>query len=356
MINFGSRMVGNGQPIFITFEAGPTHDGMASAKELITLAAESGGDAIKFQILDPDRLISDKKQLFTYEILVDKDSGRMEKVSEPLYDIMCRRALSKSEWKEVKEHADNSGISFFATVGFPEEVDMMEEFNCDSIKIASADITHFPLIRKAARTGMCLQIDTGNSTMGEIEAAVEIIRREGNENIIIHHCPTDYPATITGINLNIISTLKHMFDYPIAFSDHSPGHDMDIAAVALGANLVEKTITKDRMTPSVEHVMSLEPKDMHNFVNLMRELPVALGVKRRYMSQKDLDKSMSMRRSIFLGLDLKAGDIISESHLEYRRPGFGMAPSIVDRVIGKALVNSVDKGSMLSWSDLNSNI
>ena len=347
MIKFGRRTVGDGCPIFVTFEVGPTHDGVITAKQLVDHAADAGADAVKFQILDPDRLIADKKQLFTYQVLVDSETGKQETVSEPLYDIMCRRALSESEWLEVKKHADSRGIAFFATIGFPEEVDMMERFSCDSIKIASADITHFPLIRATARTGMCVQIDTGNSTLGEVEAAVEVIRKEGNENIIIHHCPTDYPAKLTGINLNIVRTLKEMFEFPIAFSDHSPGADMDIAAVALGANLVEKTITLDRTTRSVEHIMSLEPPEMASFVQLMRDLPVAFGNRRRLMGDAELEKSMSMRRSIFTKRSIAVGEMVTEDMLDYRRPGYGIPPSELAKVLGKVCTRPIGEGEMV---------
>ena len=135
---------------------------------------------------------------------------------------------------ELKAYSDSLGLAFFSTVGFEEDIRLLEEIGCHSIKIASGDINHFPLIRMAARTGICLQIDTGSSTLGEIERAVDVIRSEGNENIIIHHCPSGYPARLESVNLNIIPTLKRLFPYPIAFSDHTPGWEMDVAAVALG--------------------------------------------------------------------------------------------------------------------------
>jgi len=144
-----------------------------------------------------------------------------------------------------------------------------------------------------------------------------------------------------------------MFDYPIAFSDHSPGADMDIAAIALGANLVEKTITMDRTTRSVEHIMSLEPPEMAAFVKLMRELPVALGHKRRLMGEEERKKTMSMRRSIFAKSDIAVGDVVNEDALDYRRPGFGIAPSELDKVLGKTCVKSVAAGEMIAWADLD---
>jgi len=126
-VRFGRRKVGDGEPCFITFEAGPTHNGLESAKRLVTLASEAGADAIKFQILDPDRLVEDKKQLFSYEILVNKKTGKTEQVTEPLYDILCRRALSKDEWREIKRHSDSMNLAFFATVGFDDEVELVEQ-------------------------------------------------------------------------------------------------------------------------------------------------------------------------------------------------------------------------------------
>jgi len=138
----GNRALGDGHPCFITFEAGPTHDGVATAKQLIKAAADAGADAVKFQILDPDRLVADRKQLFSYEILVDRKTGARKEKSEPLYDILKRRSLAPEEWKELKAYSDSLGLAFFATAGFEAEVDLIAELGCDSIKIASADVNH----------------------------------------------------------------------------------------------------------------------------------------------------------------------------------------------------------------------
>ena len=178
---------------------------------------------------------------------------------------------------------------------------------CQSVKIASADLNHYPLLRKVARTGLNIQLDTGNGSLGEMEAAVDIIRREGNENIIIHHCPSGYPARLQSINLRVITTLRQMFPYPIAYSDHTPGWDMDIAAVTLGASLVEKTITLDRTTRSVEHIMSLEPPQMREFIKAIRDLEIALGSPRRVMHADEIKKRQANRRSMYLKAAAKAG-------------------------------------------------
>lgn len=353
MVKFGTREVGDGAPCFITFEAGPTHDGLESAKRLVTMAAKAGADAVKFQILDPDRLVADRKMEFSYEVLVNRETGETETVSEPLYDILCRRALTKDEWQTVKRHSDEQGLAFFATVGFEDEIELLEELGCHSIKIASADVNHVPLIRRAARTGMCLQLDTGNSSIGEIEEAVDIIRAEGNENIIIHHCPSGYPAHLESINLNVIPTLKRMFPVPIAFSDHSPGWDMDIAAIAMGANLVEKTITEDRATRSVEHIMSLDPEQMEAFIRTIREIETAMGSPRRILQPAEREKRLAIRRSAYFKKDLAKGHILGEDDIEFRRPGFGIPPSNVDMIFGRSLTADKTTGQRLEWPDLD---
>lgn len=351
-VRFGDVELGDGHPVFITYEAGPTHNGVESAKRLVKLAAEAGASAVKFQILDPDRLVADKKLLFSYEVLVDRATGKLETVEEPLYDILCRRSLSKDEWREVKRFSDEHKMAFFATVGFEDEIALLEELHCDSIKIASADLNHFPLIRKAARTGMCIQIDTGSANIGEVERAVDVIRSEGNENIIIHQCPSGYPARLQSIHLNMIKTLKQLFPYPIAFSDHTPGWEMDVAAVALGANLLEKTISEDRTTRSVEHVFSLEPHEMKQFIHVIRDVETALGSYRRSLHAEELQKRQRVRRSVWIKNGAKEGQRLRDVEVEFRRPGFGITPDRYEEMLEMVFTNTIQPNTQLNLSDL----
>ncbi len=353
-VSFGKRQLGDGHPCFIVFEAGPTFEGLENAKQLIALAAEAGADAIKFQILDPDRLVADRKLPFTYDVLVDRETGKRETVTEPLYDILCRRTLSHKEWRELKKFSDARNLAFFATAGFEDEIELLESMKCDSIKIASADVNHYPLIRRAAKSGMCLQLDTGNSSLGEIEQAVDVIRAEGNENIIIHQCPSGYPARLSSVNLRIIQTLKQMFPYPVAYSDHTPGWEMDIAAVAMGANLVEKTITLDRTTRSVEHIMSLEPQEMRGFVQAIRDLETAMGSPRRILQPEERKNRTRYRRSIYLAEAVKAGQALADVKVEFRRPGFGIGPDRYDELLAFTFTKNLPTGHQLSYADLSS--
>jgi sialic acid synthase SpsE len=346
------RPIGDGQACFITFEAGPTHEGLETAKKLATLAAEAKADAVKFQIVDPDRLMADRKQAFSYDVLVDRASGRCETVSEPLYDILRRRAMSTVEWRELKRHCDGLGLSFFATVTFEDELALVADMGCSTIKIASGDVNHLPLIRKAARTGLHLQLDTGNATLEEIEQAVEAIKAEGNDNIIIHHCPSGYPAPPAAVNLRIIGTIKQMFGLPVAYSDHSPGWDMTIAAVALGANLVEKTITLDRMIRSPEHVFSLEPADAKRFVRSIRNIETAMGNSQRVLSPEERVRRNAVRRSTFLMEAAAAGTPLRALNVEFRRPGHGLGPDEFERLAQSRLARDLPAGQMLTVADV----
>jgi sialic acid synthase SpsE len=333
-------------------EAGPTHDGLDRAIDLARLAAAAGADAVKYQILDPNRLVADRAQLFSYDVLVDRESGRTETVSEPLYDILFRRSMPHAEWRTLKQYCDDLGLAFFATVGFPDEVDFLQSIGCHSVKIASADINHYPLMTYAAQRLPSIQIDTGNATIGEVEAAVDVIRRAGSERIVVHHCPTGYPARLESINLRIIPTLKTMFGLPIAYSDHTPGWDMDIAAIALGANMVEKTITHDRTTRGVEHMFSLEPPDMAAFVRAVRELEIALGATRKRLSETELKNRAAIRRSAHVRRAVSRGEALDLELVEFRRPGHGIGPDQIEPYVGSIFTRDMAAGQIVRPRDL----
>jgi sialic acid synthase SpsE len=344
--------VGENAPCFITFEAGPTHQGLESAKRLAKHAQEAGGNAIKFQVFDPMKLVADPTLPFTYQVLTNASTGQTETVTEPLRDILLRRQMKLEEWRELKNYCDDIHLAFFATACFHEDVDFLVEIGCQSIKIASADVNHLPFIRYAARTGLCIQLDTGMASIGEIEVAVDAIHAEGNNSIVIHHCPSGYPAHLESINLRAIPTIKRLFGCPVAFSDHSVGWDMDIAALAVGANMLEKTITEDRTTRSVEHVMSLEPQDMRRFVEVIREIEIALGKPRRVLSDDERTKRSLYRRSLHVARDLPVGSVLTENDIDYRRPGTGISPERLSEVLSRSLTTHKTAGQKLEWEDL----
>lgn len=353
-VKIGDRYIGDGEKCFIVFEAGPTHYGLDSAKKLADVAIDTGADAIKFQMMDVDRLMGEKTYNFSYKILINKNTGEIDTVEEPLYDILKRRELDKDEWSDLKSYCDKKGILFFSTACFEEEIDfLVDELGAPSIKINSGDVIYQSLIKYTAKKGVNVQLDTGSSEIWEIERAVNVIEDAGNENLIIHHCPSGYPARLESIHLNMIKTLKTMFDYPIAFSDHTPGWTMDVAAVALGANLVEKTITLDRTIRSCEHMFSLEKDEALEFVNIIKEVEVALGKNRRKLSKEARKEKLKGTRSIFLKTDLRKGDRVNKDDIEFRRPGYGILADQVDSIVGRKVKHDLEKDHMLKWEDID---
>jgi len=346
------RPIGDGHPCFVTFEAGPTHDGLETACKLAEIAAEAGADAVKFQMVDPDRLVADKTQPFTYQVLADRETGRLETVSEPLYDLLKRRALTRDEWIALKRHCDSLNLAFFATIAFEDELQLLVDLGCHGVKIASADVNFPQLLRAVARTGLQIQLDTGNATIGEIEAAIDVVKAERDVEVVVHHCPSGYPASPENVNLQVIPTLKRIFGVAVAYSDHSPGWDMDVAAIALGANLVEKTITLDRTIRSVEHVMSLEPDDARRFVKVVRELEAAMGQPRRLMSEEQKRARRMIRRSAYLVGDAAAGTALKDLPVVFRRPGTGIGPDAFEAMGEMSLRRDLPEGTQLTLADV----
>ncbi|MBW1767644.1 MAG: N-acetylneuraminate synthase family protein, partial [Deltaproteobacteria bacterium] len=245
-VNIGKRPIGDDHPVYIVFEAGPTHDGIETAKKLVDIAISAGADAIKFQILDAEKIVAGPQVQFSYTCLVDRNSGETEEVSESLLEILKRREMTFKEWDELIIYCEKREIEFFSTATNEDELIFLAEHDVNTIKICSGDVNYHHFLKQAAKYNWTLQLDTGLSSIGEIEVAVDLLDVCGCKDIIINHCPSGYPARLEGINLRVIPTLREIFPYPIAFSDHSPGMEMDIAAVALGANMIEKTITLDR--------------------------------------------------------------------------------------------------------------
>ncbi len=355
IVTVGNRKIGDGFPVFIVFEAGPTHNGFDTARKLIDIAAEAGADAIKFQILDARRLVPDRNTLFTYKYLVDRDAGVVEEVTEPLQDILMRREMSREEWEKLISYCRNKGLEFFATATEPDGLEFLINNNVNTVKICSGDINHFYLLEQASTYDWSIQLDTGCATLGEVEQAVDFLEERRFNRIVINHCPSGYPAEPEKVNLRIIQTLKSMFPYPVAFSDHSPSWHMDVAAIALGANMIEKTITLDKTTKSPEHIMSLEPHEASQFVKDIRKVEIALGRGRRVLKEDEKIRCLVARRSIFAARDIKAGEILTEDMIDYRRPGDGIAPSMAPSLLGKMLKRNVKCGEKLSFGDFEWN-
>lgn len=340
-------------PVFIVFEAGATHDGLETAKKLVDVAVGAGADAIKFQMLDVNKLIPDPSVMFTYNVLKNKKTGEMEEVQESLNTILKRREMPKEKWSELIAYCKEKDIEFFSTASNAEEMDFLFHAGCSCVKIASGDITYHRLMQIAAQYPWTVQIDTGSATIAEVEEAVAVLEAAHAKNIIINHCPVGYPAHLENVNLRVISTLKQLFpSYPIAFSDHTPGNTMDACAVSLGVNILEKTITLDRQIRSPEHIMSLEPQEAAEFVSSIRGIETALGSPRCRVSQAIRKSADIARRSIVLAKNLPTAHILTQEDIDYVRPSGGLIPYMDKYLLGKKLRRDISAGTRLTMQDV----
>jgi len=343
-ITLGDKKVGPGNPCLIVFEAGPTIYDFESGKKLCKAAAKAGADAIKFQIMDVDRLMGDKSVEFTYGT-ADGD------VTETLYDILKRRELPLDKWRKIKEYCDELGILFFSTALFPEEVDFLKDVESCAIKIAAADINHLYLIEYAAKSGLPIILDARGSEK-ELDIAVDTCKKAGCEQLMIMHCPPGYPCKDEEVNMSVMQYLKDKYKCPVGFSDHSINALMNYAAIGYGADCVEVTITLDKTTRSAEHYMSLEPDELKEFVINMRKIEAAIG------SPSDVftgSPALVGRRSLVAANNLKKGTILTEADIDFQRPGNKIPANLYKKYIGKELAHDVQKDCFLKPDDFNEN-
>ncbi len=341
LVKLGNKLVGDGHPCFIVFEPGATHTGLKSAKILVKAAADAGADAVKFQMIDTDRFMGEHHMMVEY-----KSAAGMTK--EKMYEALKRRELKPDEWRELKKFCDKVGILFFSSASFPEEVDFLKELKSVAIKVNKGDINNPYLIDYISKTGLPVMLD-GREKFEELERGVEICENNGNKNIIIMHCPSGYPAKHAGVHLSAITVIKNVYNYPVGFADHSEGGIMNFAAVALGANLIEKTITLNKKTNAVEHIMSLEPSEMKPFIERLRAVEQALGNPRIIFSSRVKDE---IRRSITAKRKIEKGQKITIDDIDFKRPGSYLPANMYEEVVNRKAKRDIKEGEFIKLNDL----
>ena len=311
-IKIGNKFVGDVEPCLISFEPSATYTTFEEAKEMIKASALSGADAVKFQTFlpgDSDRMMGDKE--ITVEFLTP--SGKKK---ELVYDAFKRRELSKEQWKKLRDFAKELNIIFISSPYFFETVDFLNELKVDAIKVSKGDINNVLLIDKISKTNIPVILD-GREKFEDVERAINICKKNMNEQIIIMHCPSGYPAENAGVHLSAIKAIKETFGFPVGFADHSPGDSMNYAAIALGVSMLEKTISPNKMTEHVEHYMSLELNELQKFVEGVRSIEKAMGDPKILWTSRVAEKT---RRSLVVNRDVKRNEKITLDMLDFKRP------------------------------------
>jgi len=348
MINVNGKMINNFAKPFIIAEIGANHNGdMDLAKKLIDVAVECGVDAVKFQSWTTQSLIS--KQEFeknqVYNDSPKKHFGSLKEMVEKYY-------LREDQHLLLKNYCDSKKIVFCSTPFSEQEVDFLDKLNVPFFKIASMDINNFRLLKHASIKGKPILLSTGMASLGEIDAAVDVIKSTGNNQVILLHCISIYPPKYEDIHLNNIVMLQKTYpDYPIGFSDHTIGTAIPIASIALGTALVEKHFTLDKDLPGWDHEISADPDELKHIVSEGNNVWKSLGNFNRVVSNDEKSKKEKFRRSIVVTKNMKKGETITESDICFKRPGTHISPNEEKYVIGRKLNKDVKSDTLLNWSD-----
>jgi N-acetylneuraminate synthase len=341
-IEINGRGIGPGCRIYIVAEMSANHNqDFDQAVEIIQAAKEAGADAVKLQTYTPDTITIDCNNEY-FQIKGTLWDGRT------LYDLYGE-AYTPWDWQpRLKQIANDLGLDLFSTPFDETAVDFLEGMDVPAYKVASFENVDLPLLRKIAQTGKPIIMSTGMATLAEIDEAVHTIREAGGGQLALLKCTSAYPALFEEMNLRTIPHLAEAFDVPVGLSDHTLGIAVPVAAVALGACIVEKHFTLSRDIPGPDSAFSLEPHELKAMVEAVRTAEEVLGTVHYGVSEREA-ASRVFRRSLFVVKDMKAGEVFTEENVRSIRPGYGLHTRYLDEIIGRRASQNIKRGTPLSW-------
>ena len=312
----------------IIAEAGVNHNGdIIIAKKMIDFAKEAGADYIKFQTFIPENLVSKYAKKAEYQKITTASN-------ESQLQMLRKLMLSENEFIEISDYCEATSIGFISTPFDLESVGFLNSFNMDFWKVPSGEITNLPYLVEIAKTGKPIILSTGMSNLDEIDEAISVLKDNGAGKITLLHCNTQYPTPMEDVNLNAMLTLKDRYNCDVGYSDHTLGIEVSIAAVALGATVIEKHFTLDRNMEGPDHKASLEPKEFKSMVSAIRNIEKALGTGNKVASPSETENKDIARKSIVASRMIKKGEVFSKDNITTKRPGSGISPMRWYNVIG----------------------
>jgi N,N'-diacetyllegionaminate synthase len=331
---------------FIIAEAGVNHNGsLGLAIQLIDAAKASGADAVKFQTFRADLLVTRSAHKAAYQ---DRTTGK----KESQFEMLRRLELDAEAHERLIEHCTEIGIQFLSSPFDLQSADLLAAMNLRIFKIPSGEITNVPFLKHIARKGKPIILSTGMSTLGEVEEAIHVLQEAGAQELTLLHCVTEYPAPYDEVNLRAMRTLRQAFGLPVGYSDHTPGIEIAVAAVALGAVVIEKHFTIDRSFPGPDHAASLEPAELQQMVTSIRHVEVALGTGIKKPAKcEELNISVA-RKSVVAARELPAGHKLEEADMDIKRPGNGLAPKSLPSLVGRTLRVGLAEDETIRWDHL----
>ena len=329
--------------VFIIAEAGVNHNGSVDlAKKLIDVASISGADAVKFQTFKAENLVSKNAQKSDYQ-------KKTTSIFESQFDMLKKLELDMEIHKELITYCKEKDIMFLSTPFDHESIDLLSGLKMEIFKIPSGEITNLPYLRHIGSLGKRVILSTGMSNIGEVGEALNILTDAGTakENITVLHANTMYPTPIKDVNLNAMLTMQKEFGVTIGYSDHTLGIEVDIAAVAMGASVIEKHFTLDKTMEGPDHKASLEPKELKAMVDAIRNIENALGSCEKRASPSESDNINIVRKSIIASQMIKKGDLLTNKNITTKRPGSGINPMKWDSVIGTVATRDYDTDELI---------
>lgn len=333
------------QHVLIIAEAGVNHNGsLEIAKKLVDKAVEAGVDIIKFQTFKAEELVSKSAKQAEYQ---KKNIG--SETDDSQYNMLKKLELSEQDHQELMDYCREKGIRFWSTAFDFDSIDYLHSLNLGLWKIPSGEITNYPYIKKIAQYHEPVILSTGMCKMNDISAAMNVLQKNGvqKNQITILHCNTEYPTPYEDVNLLAMLQIKKEFDVAVGYSDHTKGIEVPIAAVALGASVIEKHFTLDRNMEGPDHKASLEPDELKAMVSALRNIEKALGTGKKAVSESERKNIAIARKSIVAACPIKKGDILTEDNLTVKRPGTGISPMQWEKVIGTKAIKDFSEEDLI---------
>jgi len=322
------------------------HNGrLEMARQLVDVAVQAGADTVKFQTFKTENFMTRNAEKAEYQ----KETTGAE---ESQYEMIKKLELSEEDFKDLFAYAQEKGITFLSSAFDKGSVDLLETLGVPAFKIPSGEITNFPLLRYIARKKKPIILSTGMSTLSEIEEALEVLQKEGAKEIILLHCITNYPAKIEDMNLRVMETLRNAFKLPVGLSDHTLGITIPIAAVALGACVIEKHFTLDKNLPGPDHRASLDPDELRQMVRAIRDVERAKGDGVRKPTKEEEENKKVVRRSIVAKVDIPERAIVTKEMLDIKRPGIGIEPRYIEEIVGATAKVDIKRNDSITWSKI----
>ncbi len=347
-IEIEGHLIGKGQPCFIIAEIGVNHNGDPGlAKATIDAIRTTGVDCVKFQTFSADEFVSPNAADYEY-------ISQGIQVKESMRDMFKRLELDRSELSKLFEFVREANMVPLSTPADRDAVDLLDEIGVMAYKVGSDDLIHIPLISYIASRGKPIILSTGMAYAEDIDRAIKAIELTGNESIALLHCVSQYPTPESDVNLAKIIELKKRYQRVVGFSDHSVGINASVGAVALGASIIERHVTLDHSLPGPDHRFSLDPDELIALVKSVREVEAMIGSSKLIPTEAERKMADECHRSIVAKVDLCSGDVINEENISYMRPGGGLPPYEINKVIGKVLRSNVPAGSYINLDNLDS--